>query len=295
MKNRGPGSGTRRFGGPKPGHGCPRVQISRSEICGGIRGSHVRPTALTPTRAVVRSEQIEARGRRNSEPLTTGCQGRVYVEGFRRPRTKRCDAYRHGASGFTLLELIIALAIVATMVVILLGGFRIWISAWNQGEERAEAHQHLRSLTELFRRSLTSARPYKARPKEGGEPLVLFQGDADGVNFVTPAPPFPNEAPIAFTAVRLTFQQGEESGLAIRQKALPNEEPFENTPPLHVDREVVGASFKYQSASGEWVDSWDGASEKKIPLAVQIELQRVVRGKVESLPPFTIALQASQP
>src|SRR3990172_5173347 len=51
-----------------------------------------QPYFLTPTRAVARSEQIEARGRRNPEAYA------VYVEGFRRPRTKRCEAYRHGAS-----------------------------------------------------------------------------------------------------------------------------------------------------------------------------------------------------
>ena len=51
-----------------------------------------QPLVLTSTRAVARSEQIEARGRRNPEAHA------VYVEGFRRPRTKRCDAYRHGAS-----------------------------------------------------------------------------------------------------------------------------------------------------------------------------------------------------
>src|SRR3972149_4287020 len=49
-------------------------------------------SVLTPTHAVARSEQIEARGRRNPEAYA------VYVEGFRRPRTKRCDAYRHGAA-----------------------------------------------------------------------------------------------------------------------------------------------------------------------------------------------------
>jgi len=197
--------------------------------------------------------------------------------------------------GFTLLEVMIALAILATLMVILLAGFRIGISAWAQGEERAEIHQHLRSLSELFYRSLNSAYPYKARPKEGEEPLVLFQGAADEVSFVTLTPPFPGEASIAFTAVRFTFQQGAESGLAVRQKLLPNEEPFGSFPALLVDPEVVGVAFKYQNASGEWEESWDGAAEKKIPLAVQIELQRRVRGRVESLAPLTIALQASQP
>jgi len=49
---------------------------------------------LASTRAVLRSEQIKARGRRNPEAHA------VYVEGFQRPRTKSCDAYRHGASVF---------------------------------------------------------------------------------------------------------------------------------------------------------------------------------------------------
>src|SRR3990172_909030 len=43
------------------------------------------------TRAASRCEQPEARGRRNPEAYA------VYVEGFRRPRTKGCDAYRRGA------------------------------------------------------------------------------------------------------------------------------------------------------------------------------------------------------
>src|SRR3972149_602364 len=57
------------------------------------KSARFRQTSLlTFTRAVTRSEQIEARRRRNPEAYA------VYVEGFRRLRTKRCEAYRHGIS-----------------------------------------------------------------------------------------------------------------------------------------------------------------------------------------------------
>lgn len=200
-----------------------------------------------------------------------------------------------GVRGFTLLELVIALSIVATLVVILLGGFRIGLSAWNRGEESAEAHQHLRSLAELFQRTLTSAYPYKMRPKEGGEPQILFKGSAESVSFVSSAPPFPSDTPIAFTAVSVAFEPAGEGGLAIRQKPLPNDNPFETESPILLDREIVGASFKFQKPSGEWEESWDGATEKKIPSAVEVKLQRRSRAGVEELPAFTITLRASTP
>jgi prepilin-type N-terminal cleavage/methylation domain-containing protein len=47
---------------------------------------------------------------------------------------------RRNERGFTLLELLMALAIVGALVVIAFGGVRIALGAWRQGEERAEAY-----------------------------------------------------------------------------------------------------------------------------------------------------------
>ena len=50
---------------------------------------------------------------------------------------------RHGAAGFTLLELLIALAIVGALLAIAFGGLRMAISAWTRGDDRAEHAQVL--------------------------------------------------------------------------------------------------------------------------------------------------------
>jgi prepilin-type N-terminal cleavage/methylation domain-containing protein len=202
---------------------------------------------------------------------------------------------RRTSPGFTLLELLIALAIVAALVAIALGGLRVGAAAWQQGEDRAEAHQHARSLAEILARSVTGSFPYRAAPREGGEARILFAGEENRLAFVTLSPPFPAAAPIAFTAVVFSLEAGERPGLAIREKALPNFEPFETEKPFLVDPSVAEVSFRYLRPGGDWEESWDGAEEKQLPEAVQISLTTVVKGKRETFPPLTASLKANLP
>ena len=55
--------------------------------------------------------------------------------------------------GFTLVELLIALAIVGALVAIAFGGLRVAVASWRHGEERAEAHQHVRSVALILARA----------------------------------------------------------------------------------------------------------------------------------------------
>src|SRR5215475_2491121 len=102
--------------------------------------------------------------------------------------------------GFTLLEMLIALTIVAALVTIALAGLRVGMAAWGQGEERAEAHQHLRSLAFVLGRSLGATYPYRGAFGNTPESVLLFRGTENRVEFVTQSPAFPFAVPIAFTA-----------------------------------------------------------------------------------------------
>ena len=77
---------------------------------------------------------------------------------------------RRGERGFTLVEVIIALAIVGALLVIAFGGLRVATSAWQQGEDRAEAHQHTRSVALILARAMSGAYPYRATRK-GAAPV----------------------------------------------------------------------------------------------------------------------------
>ena len=192
--------------------------------------------------------------------------------------------------GFTLLELLIALSIVGALLAILLGGLRVGLAAWRQGEDRAEAHQHVRSLAGLLSRSVAGIFPYRMAPEPGGTPVVQFQGEERQLAFVTLAPPFPLAASIAFTAVTLAYESGDRPGLSVREKALPNFEPFE-APPVFVDPAVTDITFRYLRPGGGWEARWDSAAEVGLPQAVEIRLVTRINGRVEPFPPITVTLR----
>lgn len=194
--------------------------------------------------------------------------------------------------GFTLLELLIALSIVAALLAILLGGLRVGLAAWRQGEDRAEAHQHLRSLAELLSRSVAGTFPYRMAPQPGGSRAIQFQGEEQRLAFVTLSPPFPLAAPIAFTAVTLAYESGERTGLSVKEKALPNLDPFEVETPVLVDPAVTELTFRYLRPGGGWEERWDGAAENGLPQAVEIRLTTRINGRVETFPPLTVTLRA---
>ncbi len=67
--------------------------------------------------------------------------------------------------GFTLVEVIIALTIVATLLVVMFGGLRVGLAAWQRGDERAEVLDRARSITQIVTRTLGAAHPYMTSPQ----------------------------------------------------------------------------------------------------------------------------------
>ncbi len=199
--------------------------------------------------------------------------------------------------GFTLVEVVIALTIVATLLVVMFGSLRVGLAAWQRGDERAEVLERARSLTQIVTRTLGAAHPYMTSAQRGEAPHLLFEGTPDRVAFVTTVPPFPTAAPIAFTAVTLSRDAGPVPGLAVRQKPLPNEEPFDRgLQPALVDGTVSDVGFRYLRESNRvWTDRWDAAEEKALPLAVEITLTIVQAGRSAPQPPLIVSLPVRTP
>jgi prepilin-type N-terminal cleavage/methylation domain-containing protein len=206
---------------------------------------------------------------------------------------------RAGERGFTLVELLIALAIVGALVAIAFGGLRVAVSSWRQGEDRAEAHQHVRSIALILARAVSAAYPYRASRSEGPDPVVLFAGTETRLEFVTQAPPFPGAIPIAFTAVVLSFDESGEPGLVVRQRALPNREPFSEAAIVYRDPSVTTLKLAYLDESG-WKDTWDAGQidageTQATPKAVRFTVAASLNGRVEELPPLTVSLRTAPP
>jgi len=172
--------------------------------------------------------------------------------------------------GFTLLELLLALGIVAVMLVIVAGGLRVGLAAWQRGEERTAQLDRPRSLVLLLERALAGTFPYRVTPETEQEPRILFDGQPDRLTFVTLSPPLPTGAPTAFSAVYLAADAG---GFALRQQALPNRIALERAEPLLVDMQTTALRFRYLGQEPEaWQDAWDVRKDEALPRAVEITL-----------------------
>ena len=204
---------------------------------------------------------------------------------------------RRGDRGFTLIELVLALTIVALMLTILFSSLRVGLRAWQRGEERAEALEYSRSMTQLVELALGGVYPVQGRIDKDKPVQIIFQGDEDKLSFVTVSPPFPRSVPLAFTAVTLSMATGPEPGLAIREKALPNFDPFERVAPDVVDPTVVGIAFRYlrDPDSDAWEKTWDGGEERAIPRAIEVTITAKINGRVEKRPPLTVPVRVTAP
>jgi general secretion pathway protein J len=192
-----------------------------------------------------------------------------------------------GAGGFTLIEVMLAVSILAVVVLLATASLRVGLRAWEAGQRRADLQQENRALIELLSESLAGAFPYQGRLGENPERVVLFQGESEEVRFVTSAPPLALDAPAApFHAVVLG-RKGED-GLRLIERLVPTDDPFALGPERVLSWSVTRFTLAYRDESGQWQESWDGRDAGGLPTAIRFEL--AVGGLARAAPAVVIAL-----
>jgi general secretion pathway protein J len=199
----------------------------------------------------------------------------------------------HGrARGFTLLELLLALGIVSLLLVIVSGGLRVGLTAWQRGEERTAKLDRARSLVVLIEHALAGAFPYRVTTETQQEPRILFDGRPDRLTFATLSPPLPMGPTTAFSAVSLSADDG---GLALRQQVLPNRIVLDRLDPMLVDPQTTAVRFRYLGLEPEsWQEAWDITKEETLPRAVEVTLVTGA-GARSTQQTLTVPIQVNQP
>jgi general secretion pathway protein J len=89
-------------------------------------------------------------------------------------------------AGFTLIELMVALLLLALMSSVLYGSLSLSATSWDRGEAKAEQAGDMRQTTEFLRQALAAEHPMRLH-KAVDQPL-LFAGASDSLAFAAATP-----------------------------------------------------------------------------------------------------------
>ncbi|MEQ1867259.1 MAG: prepilin-type N-terminal cleavage/methylation domain-containing protein [Alphaproteobacteria bacterium] len=160
--------------------------------------------------------------------------------------------------GYSLLELVISLALLGFIAVAMNGGVRFGARAWEASEEKVEAAERMQGAQNLLRTLLQRAMPRELDPAFAVD-LDLFRGTAGTLSFTA-------SAPSAFGAEGLTrFDLRVEGGPGGQQLLLAwkgaNTPAQPNTQTLVAGADAIAIAYAARDgASFRWTDNWSDQS-----------------------------------
>jgi general secretion pathway protein J len=194
-------------------------------------------------------------------------------------------------SGFTLVELVIALALLGAMVVLLYSGLAFAFRSWDAGESAGRREIDRRIGENFLRRELTELFPMRWK-----DPMTLkyaFDGQPQQFRFVSSRPAEVTMGGLSLVSLAVEQGEGRTRNLVMR-RAMPDDAakdfgPLEKAQPIVLLEDVDSVSFSYFGAENDfvdphWSDSWITA---RIPRLLRLTIRNADGSE---LPPMTIRI-----
>jgi len=188
---------------------------------------------------------------------------------------------RRRVAGFSLLELVIALALVAMIAALLTGSLSMAARTWDGGDKKAGDVASMRQAQEFLREQLTAELPL--RLKKVVEMPLMFSGEHDEIRYAAALPPRVQEGGAWFFRLAVV-KDGDKSRLVL-ERTYPDPTALEN-PQFAADAErsvladgIAELTISYfgrdenatDADTPTWRDRWD--DKQRLPLLVKIEVK----------------------
>jgi prepilin-type N-terminal cleavage/methylation domain-containing protein len=192
-----------------------------------------------------------------------------------------------GEEGFTLLEIIIAVTLVAMMSVGLWAVLRISVTSWKRGTDAIDANQRNRSILDLVKKQMTSIYgvypPFD--PQSGVAPYPIFSGAETSMQFISLCSLRFQENPgltmASYDVVRdgqgnymLMEREARYLGLDLDRESVADRK--ENTA-ITVFDNLLSFNFEYfdpgtQELPAQWVREWSSRETGRLPTAISMTM-----------------------
>jgi prepilin-type N-terminal cleavage/methylation domain-containing protein len=187
--------------------------------------------------------------------------------------------------GFTLVEILVAVTLVAMMAVGLWAALRISVNSWARGTENIDASQRSRSILDLVRKQMGST--YGAiAPIDlltGGTTYPIFSGSDTSVQFISLCSLRFYENP-GLTMVSYDVVRNAQGGYELVQKEArylgldPEKQDYfidSAEQALTIFNNLESFKFEYfdpgtQTTAPQWVSVWDPQETQRLPGAISM-------------------------
>lgn len=193
-------------------------------------------------------------------------------------------------AGFTLLELVVALAVLALLMLLLTGGVRSSLDLLDRAATRSEAIEDLPLAHQALRRILAGAMPVTLPPPANDEPAqIRFAGDASWLELVGH---LPEPAGGGTWRIALATHDGD-AGRALVLRWIPLDATEGSSPggEAVLLEHIAGLRLAYLGDDGPglapaWADSW--RDRRRLPRLVRVEVSFPI-GDDRLWPPLVVA------
>jgi len=196
------------------------------------------------------------------------------------------------ARGFTLVEVLLATALLASALALAFGTIRAATATANRGEALAQRNERMRAVEGFLRARLLAARPVPYAIDEDSGLARRFSGDETSMAFVADLPDYLGRGGPYLHRLQVTGRGGErriEVGFAVVQGGAVVEDPEPLAPEVLVEG-VDEVRFRYRGLGAdqrlaEWQSKWE--VPEALPLMVEVRIRDA--GGMD-WPPLVVAL-----
>lgn len=194
---------------------------------------------------------------------------------------KRALRQNSNPTGFTLLEVLLAMSITAIIVVIVFGAFRVSIRAWEKGERQIARQDRIRVVTQLMKKQISSA--VTSHTLNAAAQFVSLDGSEVQLSLFSSFALHPTHSRSSVFCRYVSETDTEETALRFAEETAEQNAAVTGVTALNANNSVTllsgltGLTFNYlyplkEGEPAQWQPQWHTDRKGRLPLAIRMEI-----------------------
>ncbi|MFZ4504293.1 MAG: prepilin-type N-terminal cleavage/methylation domain-containing protein [Methylovulum sp.] len=184
-------------------------------------------------------------------------------------------------TGFTLIEVLIAMSLLSIMVILLFASLRICAVSWEKGEQKIADVNEIAVVYQFFQRQLAVTKPVWDEFNYQDDRRFAFAGGHEYLKFVSEFPASSARAGLQLFSIELENNPENRQSWIVHANVVPFyklvQESTNDISSVVLIKHIKSLQFFYlgDTVEGEnalWQDEWLG--QETLPKLIKIELQR---------------------